>query len=72
MNAIANKQPRGWIVAARPKACRPARCLHCKTYRPAYDGAVFADKAMATRKADMLRACNRDFNVRVLRDGLVK
>lgn len=73
MNTIANKQPRGWVVAVRPKACCPARCLYCKTFWPAYAGAVFADKAMATRKADLFRAKSKgEMNVRVLREGIVK
>lgn len=72
MTTIANKQPRGWVVAKRLKPCRRARCSLCAPWQPAYDGAVFANRAMAARKAELLQARNLAFNVRVLREGLVK
>lgn len=72
MATIANKQPRGWVVAARPAGCCAKRCALCKLWTPAYEGAVFADKAMAMRKADLLRSKRNDLNVRVLREGVAR
>lgn len=71
MGTIANKQPRGWIVAIRPKACCRERCSVCKPWKPTYEGAVFANKDTAMRKAGLYRA-RTGMNIRVLREGIVK
>lgn len=59
-------------MAVRPPGCCAKRCALCKLWTPVYEGAVFADKDMAMRKADLWRARRASMNVRVLREGIVK
>lgn len=71
MNAVANKQPRGWVVAVRLVDPLEGTRTH---WRPAFEGAVFASREMAERKAVGMRDEQqiRGRQIRVLREGIVK